>query len=84
MMGHTLAEAVKQAAILSDVSLEMAIVDRCWKGVTIDDVKINYPGLLRGITGGLRAMIRRRSAIEPAIGHMSTMAISIGIGSKAR
>jgi len=26
--------------------------------------------LRRGITRGLRAMIRRRSAIEPAIGHM--------------
>ncbi|MEM5420629.1 transposase [Paraburkholderia sp. BR14263] len=25
-----------------------------------------------GITRGLRAMIRRRSAIEPAIGHMKT------------
>ncbi|NUX59636.1 hypothetical protein FSB65_41660, partial [Paraburkholderia sp. JPY418] len=27
-------------------------------------------GLRRGITHGLRAMSRRRSAIEPAIGHM--------------
>jgi len=28
--------------------------------------------LRRGITRGLRAMIRRRSAIEPTIGHMKT------------
>jgi IS5 family transposase len=68
--GHPLAEALEQAAILSDVSPEVAIVDRGYKGVTIDGVKIYHPGLRRGITRGLRAMIRRRSAIEPAIGHM--------------
>jgi IS5 family transposase len=33
-------------------------------------VKIYHPGLRRGITQGLRAMIRRRSAIEPALSHM--------------
>ncbi|GAB2921273.1 hypothetical protein GCM10027093_70130 [Paraburkholderia jirisanensis] len=33
-------------------------------------MKIYDPGLRRGITRTLRAMIRRRSAIEPAIGHM--------------
>jgi IS5 family transposase len=70
--GHTLAEALEQAAILSDVSPEVAIVDRGYKGVAIDGVKIYHPGLRRGITRGLRAMIRRRSAIEPAIGHMKT------------
>jgi IS5 family transposase len=68
--GHTLAEALEQAAILSDVSPEVAIVDRGYKGVMIDGVKIYHPGLRRGITRGLRTMIRRRSAIEPAIGHM--------------
>ena len=33
-------------------------------------MKICHPGLRRGITRTLRAMIRRRSAVEPAIGHM--------------
>jgi len=70
--GHTLAEALEQAAILSDVSPEMAIVDRGYKGVAIAGVKIYHPGLRRGITRGLHAMIRRRSTIEPAIGHMKT------------
>jgi transposase, IS5 family len=68
--GHTLAEALEQAAILSDVKPEIAIVDRGYRGVAIDGVKTYHPGLRRGITRGLRAMIRRRSAIEPAIGHM--------------
>ena len=70
--GHTLAEALEQAAILSDVTPEIAVVDRGYKGVDIEGVKIYHPGLKRGITRGLRAMIRRRSAIEPAIGHMKT------------
>ncbi|ADG20769.1 IS5 family transposase [Paraburkholderia atlantica] len=68
--GHTLAEALEQAAILSDVKPDVAIVDRGYKGVAVEGVKIYHPGLRRGITRGLRAMIRWRSAIEPAIGHM--------------
>ncbi|KVN07129.1 MULTISPECIES: IS5 family transposase [unclassified Burkholderia] len=68
--GHTLAEALEQAAILSDVTPEVAIVDRGYKGAATDGVKIYHPGLRRGITRTLRAMIRRRSAIEPTIGHM--------------
>lgn len=70
--GHTLAEALEQAAILSDAKPEVAIVDRGYKGVAVDGVTIYHPGLRRGITRTLRAMIRRRSAIEPAIGHMKT------------
>jgi transposase, IS5 family len=68
--GHTRAEALEQAAILCDATPEVAIVDRGYKGVAVDGVKIYHPGLRRSITRGLCAMIRRRSAIEPAIGHM--------------
>jgi IS5 family transposase len=68
----TLAEALEQAAILSEVTPEIAVVDRGYKGVDIEGVKIYHPGLRRGITRGLRAMTRRRSAIEPAIGYMKT------------
>lgn len=68
--GHTLAEALEQAAILSDVKPEVAVVDRGYRGVAISGMKIYHPGLRRGITRTLKAMIKRRSAIEPAIGHM--------------
>ncbi|WP_247315389.1 transposase, partial [Ralstonia pseudosolanacearum] len=68
--GHTLAEALEQAEILSDARAQIAIVDRGYRGVDVEGVKVYHPGLRRGITRGLRAMIRRRSAIEPAIGHM--------------
>lgn len=70
--GHTPAEALEQVAILSDVPPEVAIVDRGYKGVAVEGVRIYHPGLRRCITRGLRAMIGRRSAIEPAIGHMKT------------
>jgi len=68
--GHMLAKAQEQAATLSDVSPEIAVVDRGYKGVAVDGVKTYHPGLRRGITRGLRTMIKLRSAIEPAIGHM--------------
>lgn len=72
--GHTLAQTLEQAAILSDVTPEVAVVDRGYKVVAIDGVNVYYPGLRRGITRGLRAMIKRRRAIEPAIGHMKAAA----------
>ena len=70
--GHTLADALEQAAILSDVKAHIAVVDRGYRGVAISGVKIYHAGLRRGITRGLRAMINRRSAIEAAIGHMKS------------
>lgn len=36
----------------------------------IYSIRVFNPACGSGITRGLRAMIRRRSAIEPAIGHM--------------
>ncbi len=68
--GHTLADALEQAETLSGVRSPIAVVDRGYRDVALEGVKISHPGLRRGITRGLRAMIRRRSAIEPAIGHM--------------
>src|SRR5215475_989976 len=63
---------VKQAYILSEVKPETVFVDRGYRGVDIEGVKIWHPGLRRGVTRALRVMIRRRSAIEPAIGHMKS------------
>lgn len=41
-----------------------------YRGVEVEGVKIYHSGLPHGITRGLRAMIRRRNAIEPAIRYM--------------
>lgn len=71
-VGHTLAETLEQAGILTgtDKPPAMAIVDKCYRGVEIEGVRILRSGQRRGITKALMAMIKRRSAIEPAIGHM--------------
>jgi len=69
--GHTLHEALEQATIHSDVEPEMVVVDRGYKG-DVEHVQIWRSGQKRGVTRGLQAMIRRRSAIEPTIGHMKS------------
>ena len=47
-----------------------AIVDKGYRSAQIEGVRILMSGQKRGITRTLKAMIKRRSAIEPAIGHM--------------
>jgi IS5 family transposase len=70
--GHTLAETLEQVGILTgtDRKPKTAVVDRGYRGVQIEGVRILMSGQKRGITRTLRAVIHRRSAIEPAIGHM--------------
>ena len=68
---HTLHEALEQVEILSKVKPLMAFVDDCgYRGVEVAGVQIWKSGQRRGVTRGLKAMIKRRSAIEPTIGHM--------------
>jgi IS5 family transposase len=68
--GHTLHETIEQVSILTEHKPIMAVVDKGYRGVDVEGVRILRSGQKRGITRSLRAMIRRRSAIEPAIGHM--------------
>lgn len=70
--GHTLHEALEQANILSEVKPEMVFVDRGYRGVEVEQVQIWRSGQKRGVTRGLKAMIQRRSAVEPTIGHMKS------------
>ena len=70
--GHTLAETLEQVGILTgtDRLPATAIVDKGYRGVEVEGVRILRLGQKRGITKALKAMIKRRSAIEPMIGHM--------------
>ncbi len=69
---HTLAETLEQVGILTgtDKPPTLAIVDKGYRGVDIEGVRILRSGQKPGITRTLKAMIKLRSAIEPAIGHM--------------
>ena len=68
--GHTLAEALEQVETLTDQRPGMAFVDRGYRGHGVEDVKVFISGAKRGVTRTIAKLLRRRSAIEPMIGHM--------------
>ena len=69
--GHTLHAALKQVQTLTQRQPKEVFVDLGYRGATIPaEVKVYHRKLKRGITARLKRDIRRRSAIEPAIGHM--------------
>jgi IS5 family transposase len=70
--GHTLAQALEQVAILTDQRPRLAVVDRGYRGHGVEDTQVLISGTRRGLTPTLAAALRRRSSIEPEIGHMKT------------
>jgi transposase, IS5 family len=70
--GHTLAPALAQAERISGSAVARAYVDRGYRGHGLDDQRVFIAGRRRGITATIRRELRRRSAIEPVIGHMKT------------
>ncbi len=68
--GHTLAEALEQVEILTDRCPELAVVDRGYRGHGVGRTRVLISGTRRGLTPSLKTLLRRRSAIEPEIGHM--------------
>ena len=68
--GHTLHEALEQVEILTDQRPERVFVDRGYRGHGVEHVKVFISGARRGVTRTIAKLLRRRSAIEPMIGHM--------------
>jgi IS5 family transposase len=68
--GHTLHEALEQVEILTDQRPDLAFVDRGYRGHDVENVKVFISGARRGVTRTIARLLRRRSAIEPMIGHM--------------
>ena len=70
---HTLHLALEQVAILTQRQRQPkeVFVDLGYRGATVPTgIKVYHRKLRHGITARLKRDIRRRSAIEPAIGHM--------------
>jgi IS5 family transposase len=69
--GATLSPALKQVERMTAVRPQEAFVDRGFKGATHhpEDVSVYISGRKR-LTRTLKALLRRRSAIEPVIGHL--------------
>ena len=70
--GHTLHEALEQLDILTDQCPVLALVDRGYRGHAVETVRVFIIGGRRGITRTIAKLLRRRSAIEPMIGHIKT------------
>jgi IS5 family transposase len=70
--GHTLAEALEQVEILTEQKPTLAVVDRGYRGHGIEATRVLISGTRRGLTPQLAKLLKRRSAIEPEIGHMKS------------
>lgn len=70
--GHTLAEALEQVEVLTDRRPALAVVDRGYRGHGVEATRVLISGTRKGMTPKLTKLLRRRSAIEPEIGHMKT------------
>ena len=70
--GHTLADALQQVETLTGQRPSLAVVDRGYRGHGVTATRVLVSGTSRGLTPRLRRLLRRRSAIEPEIGHMKT------------
>lgn len=74
--GHTLKPALESSERITGVEIESACVDRGYKGHGVESdplrnhTKIFISGQRKGLTKSLKKQLKRRSAIEPMIGHM--------------
>ena len=68
--GHTLEDQLQQAETLTGVKPERCYVDRGYRGHGITRTKVFISGQRRGVTPTIKKELKRRSAIEPEIGHM--------------
>lgn len=68
--GHTLQPSLTHAERLTASTITKAFVDKGYKGHGITDKQIYISGQKRGMTAALKRQLKRRSAIEPHIGHM--------------
>ena len=69
--GHTLYDAIEGAQRLTGLQIERAYVDKGYRGHDAPDPRrVFISGQKRGVFGVIKRELRRRSAIEPLIGHM--------------
>ncbi len=68
--GHTLLPQLEQIKQFTAVQPEHCFVDRGYHGHEVKDTKVFISGQKRGVTRSIKKALKRRSAIEPEIGHM--------------
>jgi IS5 family transposase len=71
--GHTLGGVIDATETLTGCPIERAYVDKGYRGHdTANPRRVFVSGQKRGVFGVIKRELRRRSAIEPVIGHMKT------------
>jgi transposase, IS5 family len=75
--GHVLREQLEQVGVLLEdvgVKPKQAVVDLGYRGVDADnpDVEILHRGRWKSMTKQQRRWLKRRQAVEPAIGHLKS------------
>jgi transposase, IS5 family len=69
--GHTLRAAIEDTQRLTGGEIERAYVDKGYRGHDAPKPRrVFISGQKRGVFGVIKRELRRRSAIEPLIGHM--------------
>jgi IS5 family transposase len=69
--GHTLRDVIDAAQKLTGCEIERAYVDKGYRGHDARNPRrVFISGQKRGVFGAIKHELRRRSAIEPVIGHM--------------
>ncbi len=71
--GHTLGSVIDATEKLTGCAIERAYVDKGYRGHdTANPRRVFISGQKRGVFGVIKRELRRRSAIEPVIGHMKS------------
>jgi IS5 family transposase len=69
--GHTLKEAIEETQALTGREIERVYADKGYRGHNAPKpLRVFLSGQKRGVFGAIKRQLRRRSAIEPVIGHM--------------
>lgn len=68
--GHTLKASLQNASALAQATIDQAFVDKGYRGHEVEAAQVYISGQRRGLTRSLKKSLKRRSAIEPHIGHM--------------
>lgn len=69
--GHTLRDAIEETQALTGREIERIYVDKGYRGHDAPKpLRVFRSGQKRGVFGAIKRQLKRRSAIEPVIGHM--------------
>jgi IS5 family transposase len=69
--GHTLRDVIDDTETLTGCAIERAYVDKGYRGHDAQSPRrVFISGQKRGVFGAIKRELRRRSAIEPVIGHL--------------